>query len=744
MVSTQPAPPGNQEQEPVSLPSLPEVADPSGFTERAPALLSLLPDEALSTALAGADAFAVHAALTSRLAREASGSVRDTLRELLGNQTLFVMAELPPRLGSFLGTGVVLVGLPTPEKQAEPFIATRAVSLFGMPVWPLGEHLVRRGRDGQLEVLGRVAGARGARVSRAAGLLAVAGLALAGAGLAPLFTREVQLVNGLSRPVEVRLEEQVLTLKPGEVVRRQLYSLGEPYHVEARWPGEAKPFEELSLEASQRALYNVLGAASLSVGNPHLMSGLARMQGSTRSLEDDEYMQWQGGWQDKVRELKELGRWEEAAELCKTIFLADASMLQAGEEAAHLLALHNRDSALGFARLSQAMFPENPAVNRLVQDLFMAVGGRKDAFTLYEGLARQAPQSLSRALLVARVTAPTEQREAYARVLERFPQAPEAMRAMARVQLADGYAKDALKLLDDALAKAPEMLEDVEVRVRALVSLKQFQQASVVVHQFAVDPRHGSWELALLAGRLAQVTGPARTQYVTRDLIPPSITPSLSSMVAFTLLTGEGTVSDAELKSVADLSDQEMLGLTRTLLRDFDKAVEQARTTSDKVRSSLDLESAALLALEFSRLGEQQAASRMFNSSLQLMAAREPLESYVRSGQVEPDFPLLPPGLQAAAYLVRARAVPDHRQEQLDYARATDVLSGMARRALDARYEEPAPRDDSKPSRYRPSTWHHHHIEIIQIIKGNSAETPVAAPPPPPPRERLPRPWRAP
>jgi tetratricopeptide (TPR) repeat protein len=740
MVSTQPAPPGNQEQESVSLPALPEVADPSGFTERAPALLSLLPDEALSAALAGADAFAVHAALTARLARESSGSVRDTLRELLGNQTLFVMAERPPRLGSILGTGVVLAGLPTPEKRAEPFIATRAVSLFGLPVWPLGEHLVRRGRDGQLEVVGRVAAARGARVSRAAGLLAVAGLGLAGAGLAlaPFFTREVQLVNGLSRPVEVRLDEQVLTLKPGEVARRQLYSLGEPYHVEARWPGEAKPFEELSLEASQRALYNVLGAASLSVGNPQVMNGLARMEGSTRSLGDDENMQWQGGWQDKVRELKVLGRWEEAAELCKTIFLADASMLQAGEEAAHLLALHNRDSALGFARLSQAMFPENPAVNRLVQDLFMAVGGRKDAFTLYEGLARQAPQSLPRALLVARVTAPTEQREAYARVLERFPQAPEAMRAMARVQLADGYAKDALKLLDDALAKAPETLEDVEVRVRALISLKQFQQASVMVHQFAVDPRHGSWELALLAGRLAQVTGPARTQYVTRDLIPPSVTASLPSMVAFTLLTGEGTVSDAELKSVPDRSDQEMLGLTRTLLRDFDKAVPQARTTSDKVRSSLDVESAAVLALELSRLGEQQAASRMFNSSLQLMAAREPLESYVRSGQVEPDFPLLPPGLQAAAYLVRARAVPAHRQEQLDYARATDVLSGMARRALDAGYEEPAPREEYEPPRYYP---HHQHYNIITIIRGENMPPP---PPPPPPRPRLPRPWSAP
>src|SRR4051794_13523272 len=108
MVPTQMAPPAPQAQEQAPLSSLPMEEEPSGFTERAPALVSLLPDEALGLALARGDAFAVHAALTARLTRESSGAARDTLRELLARRALFVVAERPPPLHSFLGTGVAL------------------------------------------------------------------------------------------------------------------------------------------------------------------------------------------------------------------------------------------------------------------------------------------------------------------------------------------------------------------------------------------------------------------------------------------------------------------------------------------------------------------------------------------------------------------------------------------------------------------------------------------------------------
>lgn len=745
MVSTQPAPPSSQDQDQEHAPvsSLPLEADPSGFTERAPALLSLLPDEVLRLALARGEGLAVHAALTARLDREPSGAVRDTLRELLGNRALFVMAERPPRLGHFLGTGVALVGLPAPEQQQTPFIATRAVSVLGVPLWPLGEHLIQRARDGRLEVLGRVAAASGSsrRWRRRILGLAAAGLAATGLGLAPFVVREVQLANGLSRPVEVRLDDRTVTLQPGELVQEEVYSLGSPYHVEARWPGAQEPFEALSLESSQHAVYNVLDAASLRLEDPARKGLTIPLEGRTASVESGGHLQWQGGWESKFREYAQAGRTSDAANLARAVFLADPSEQQAAEDAARMLAQSQPREALGFAADLQRRFPEDPALNRLAQELFLALGKREEAYAQYKAWAQKAPDSAQRALWAAQVAPLNEQRAYYTFLKERFPDAPEVKRAVARLRYADGFPKEALELLDAALAKSPETFEDLELRVRVMMTLQQWREASGAINKFAGDPKHASWELAVLGGRVAQIVGPTRTQYVTRELIPPAFTSSPERMAAFALLTGERAVTDKDLKAIADPTAREAIELTRSIFQDWDKAVGLASEASDLVLSRLDSETAALLGLELSRRGQAEAADRVFGSSLSLMAARGSLEAYVREGQAKRDFPLLPPGLQAAAYLVRASAMKEGGATELGYARSADSLDGMARRALDASYQIPEPVRVT-PSKYWPHL-HAHHIDIIQIIGRDTPEA-LRPEPPKPPEERAPRPWPAP
>ncbi|HVG59961.1 MAG TPA: hypothetical protein VNA24_15500 [Hyalangium sp.] len=725
--------------------SLPLEADPGGFSERAPALGALLPDKAISRALAGADAIALHAALTVRLAREPSRSLRDALQKILADRSLFVVAERPPGLASFLGTGVELAGLPPTEKQETPFMATRAVCLFGVPVWPLGEHLVRKGRDGKLEVLGRVAVASSSRRFRWVKGLALGALALAGAGaaLVPFATREVRIVNGLSRPVEVRLEERLLSLRPGEMAQERMYSLGTPYQVEARWQGAERPFEVLSLEASQRAVYNVLGAAPLYVAGPSRQAVPRAMHGQTGSLKPQEEVYLRGDWRDTVRVQAGAGRWLEAAKLCKAVFLADPTALAAGEEAAHLLVRNGREEAAAFAHELARRFPDEPVIGQLSQDVFLALGERAEAFKVYDALAQEAPTSVQRALLAARVAPPEQRRQSYAHVLERFPGAPAAVRAFARVRLADGFPKEALELLNEPVASGPESLEDVELRVRALLALKQYREASRAVRRFSEDPRHRSWELAVLGGRVARIAGPTTTQYVARDLIPPSLTYSEEHMTAFAVLTGDNTVTDAELKAVEDPLARDALDIARTLFIDFEGAVQRASTAPDNVLSRLDPETAAVLALEVSRRGDTQAAERLFGARLALLAVREPLEAYVRSGTVGPDFPMLPPGFLAAAYLVRARADEQDRLVQQSYARWTDTLGGIARRALDPKGEVEAPRTEYVPPR---PYWRNHHRQI-QIIKGGDQPPPPAPPLTPAPKpegERVPRPWPAP
>lgn len=729
--------------DPAVMSSLPPEADPGGFSERAPALGSLLPDEAISRALAGADALALHSALTARLAREPSGPLRDTLREILDDRALFVVAERPPRLAAFLGTGVELAGLPPPEQQQTPFMVTRAVCLFGVPVWPLGEHLARRDRNGQLEILGRVAVPSSSRGFRWVKGLVLGALVLAGAGtaLAPFVVREVRIFNGLSRPVEVRLDDQVISLLSGESASQRVYSIGVPYKVEARWPGAEGPFEVLSLEASQRAVYNVLGAANLQVDDLSEQTPARSLQGQTGSLESEEWVSFRGHWKDTVRGYADAGRWQEAAALCKAVFLADPTALPAGEEAARLLVRNGREEAAAFAHELAQRFPDEPAVGQLSQDVFLALGQRAEAFTVYDALARGAPGSIQRALLAARAAPPEQWRQSYARVLERFPESPEAKRAIARIRLADGFPKEALTLLDEAVAKGPESLEDLELRVRTLLSLKQYREASQTVRRFHEDPHHRSWELAVLGGQVARIAGPTTTQYVARDLIPVEFTPSPEYMAAFAVLTGESTVTDAELKSVKDPLARGALDLTRTLFKDFEKAVQQAATAPDNVLSRLDPETAAVLALEFSRRGDAQAADRLFGAGLTLMAAREPLEAYVRSGVAGSDLPMLRPGFLAAAYLIRARADEQSRLVEQSYARWTDTLGGIARRALDPKGEVEAPRTEYLP----PRPYRRHHDHIMVFIRGSGPpQASPSTPAPKPEGERVPRPWPAP
>ena len=92
--------------------SLPPEVDPSGFMERAPALASLLPDEALDKALATGDASVLYRVLLGRLAVEPAGPARDTLAGLVADRSLFAVAEAPPTVRSVLGTGTALPGAP--------------------------------------------------------------------------------------------------------------------------------------------------------------------------------------------------------------------------------------------------------------------------------------------------------------------------------------------------------------------------------------------------------------------------------------------------------------------------------------------------------------------------------------------------------------------------------------------------------------------------------------------------------
>ena len=743
MVSTGtvPPPPGQQEPEPLQQqapPSpLPMEADPSGFTERAPALSSLLPDEALSRALAGGDALAVHAALVARSSRERSGPTRDTLRALLAQPALFAVSEAPPRLGIVLGTGTALVGLPPPEKQTEPFIATRAVRVLGLPVWPLGQHLVRRGRDGQLEVMGRVPTSLGFRALRWLSRVGVgvAALTVVAAALSPFAVRELFIVNGLSRPVVVQVDGKPVPLEPGSMTQRWKLSLGEPYRVSTSWQGDTKPIEELSVEASQRAVYNVLGASSVAVEeNPEqkFQSGKP-LEGSVASLAGGEALRVSpGGWERRVQELADKGNHREAAALAVAVAMADPLSTRAREEAARYMVRLPPDEAEATALKLYQRYPEDFSVGVLLQDVYVTIDREQEMRRFFKQPRFKEAASVQPALLYARSRPPDEQRAAYAAVLKSFPEAPEALRAVARLRLADGYPKSALELLEAARARAPESVEELELRVRALVSLKQVREASAAVREYAGEHSRRTWELAVLASRMARLAGPTRTQYTVEQLVPASVLHSSEKRVALTLLATQNEVLNTELASITDPPTREALELTRATLTNLDFAVAQANSAQDSILRRLPLEAATVLALE-SSIRNQPGTERIFRSHFALAHARAPLVDYVHRGELHPRFFLLAPHLQAAAYLVRARAVQDNAFVQRAYARWTDVLGGFARRALDPKYEEPEAREARVQDEPRPT--HGRRREIIRIIRPGEQPPEDFGP-------RVPRPWQ--
>ncbi|HEX8702776.1 MAG TPA: hypothetical protein VF815_28335, partial [Myxococcaceae bacterium] len=423
-------------------------ADPSGLTERAPVIASLLPDEALSLALARGDAHAVHATLTTRLEHEPSGPTRDTLQQVLAQRELFAVAESTPRLGEILGTGIALVQRPEPGSQQGPFISTRAVRVLGLPIWPLGQHLVRQGRNGQLEVLGRVPSGSSLGVMRAVSLLAAGAVLLAGvtAGLLPLVLHEVTLVNGLSRAVEVRLDDRAFTVEPGDRVQQQVFSLTGPQTLEARWPGEASAFEQLPVEGRSRLVYNILGAASVRVDDSAEQNAPRLLSGPLDTLwPGEELISWKSGWERTVSELADAGRWEQAASVAQGVALADPTALGAREQGLRLALRHKRDLAEKFAWRLTARYPEDPTAHHLAQDALVAMGRGDFARKRYAEWAAEAPDNPFRALLHARSLPPEEHPEAYARVREQFPGSAEVRLALARIQLEQGTPEQALE-----------------------------------------------------------------------------------------------------------------------------------------------------------------------------------------------------------------------------------------------------------------------------------------------------------
>lgn len=249
----------------------PFIRDPAGLLARVPELEEIADeDHRVLAAIESGEPHAVFAAL--RMGR-LLGRIRKhaaTARELMANRRLFLT---PARgrlwLSTYNGIGASFYGESEPDFVDGSYIATHYFVVVFLPLFPLGQYLVRNataqdGGQGYF-VIGKVPFRLLLSLwSRLISLLVFAGLV---AALLSLFrsTRhnEFYVVNELSVPIEAELAGRVLKVAPGSHVKDDLPT--GTHAIQIFGPGR-RPIEngQVSIKPGQEIIaWNVLGAAAL-------------------------------------------------------------------------------------------------------------------------------------------------------------------------------------------------------------------------------------------------------------------------------------------------------------------------------------------------------------------------------------------------------------------------------------------------------------------------------------------------
>jgi hypothetical protein len=168
-----------------------------------------------------------------------------------------------PPFGHVLGCGITLVHPADHDPDDGTCIATACLSVFYLPLVPIGAYLATPLWKGRSEIHGAVPLGPFARLAR--GLVSVAMLgaaASAGLWIYGMQRSQVQLVNGLDVPVTVQLGGETITLAAASRDVREVPR--GPVHVVTRVSG--KTVEELDLVIPggvDFVAYDVLGAATI-------------------------------------------------------------------------------------------------------------------------------------------------------------------------------------------------------------------------------------------------------------------------------------------------------------------------------------------------------------------------------------------------------------------------------------------------------------------------------------------------
>jgi tetratricopeptide (TPR) repeat protein len=668
-------------------------------------------DPAVRLALSRGDGQALYDAL-GRLVRDRAGTAEATQAQAwLPHRRLFLWPyKRAPSLHRVNGVGAGLYGSSEKDPSDGTYIATYCASFVFFPVFPIGQYLVRDAGGNSYNIFGKIPVSSVVRLWRKAfglGALAAAGLIALGV-VRSHHTAHVQLVNGLTIPVEVSIAGTTGWVLPGTHVERTLKA-GKT-EIVARDKSK-RVVEQLSVDlpgATDVVAYNVLGAAPLYAegvvyyasgssdkdkhrSNPVITYGgdsfvfrdhiqyifkkppeTIQMEGSTETrwafqLLPDGLLATLGMLEEKKQERR-------AAEVARKVALAApiTSHLQA--------AARYMDGGAAIESLAHEIVdahPESGDAQRFYQDVLRSLGKLKEAEAHAKAVRDKDPEAALGAYLLARLMPFTQALPAFLKVVEQHPDDPDALRGASYELFVARRFKEALALYDrwlkiDPAGAGPALTWHVCSAIGAgdLPGALRLAAAGAQSERIEDQPIHR----AILYGQVAHLAGKAAPYpahyFLERQL--KTTGPWVRAWFTASLGRAPGAADLARSPEHVRRGVQ----MIEALRHDPSRAVELLDQASAKQLVGYDPLGALLLALELERTGDKSRAQLLLAplSGYPLDDVRR----YVKTGQESDELKESDLYVQAVARFMRARSLEAaHKPADALYrAAAADDLLG--------------------------------------------------------------------
>jgi tetratricopeptide (TPR) repeat protein len=679
---------------------------PVGFCQRMPGL-EKLGDAAVRLAISSGDGQALYDAL-GKLAKDRAGTTEATQAQkwLLDRRLFLWPYKRAPSLHRVNGVGAGLYGSSEKDPSDGTYIATYCASFVFFPVFPIGQYLVRDAGGNSYNIFGKIPVSGVVRAwRRAFGLAAAASAALiALAVVRSHHTAHVQLVNGLSIPVEVSIAGSTGWVAPGAHLERTLKA-GKA-EIVAR-DKQKRILETLSVDlpgATDLVAYNVLGAAPLyaegvvyyandkgkNQPNPVITYGgdsfvyrdhiqyIFEKPPESIQMDGSQETRWafqlaKGGLGTALEMLEDKKQEKRAAELARKVALAVPTA--AGFRAAGRYLASDTELEL-FAQAAVDAHPDSGDAQRLYQDTLRSLGKVKEAQAYAERLKEKAPGSALPGYLLARLLPYQQALPAFLQLVEQHPKDPDALRGASYDLFVARRFKEALALYDRWAEVDPSGASAALTwHVRAALGAGDLKAALRVAAAGAQRERAEDQPVhrAILYGQVAHLAGKT-APYPATYFFEQLKTSELWLRAFFTASVGRPPGSADLAKSPEPV--RRGVQMIEALRHDLSRTLGLIDPASAKLLVGYDALGALLLGLELERGGDKERAELLLKPVAERGYPLEEIRRYLKTGEESDGFKESDLDMQAVARFIRARSLEaaHHPAEALYRAAVEDDL----------------------------------------------------------------------